>query len=109
MIGICFRTQSITQTHRVAKSPPFELVLSRPPNLLEIQAQPKIDSCKDDAQVQTKWVAWVERMFKSASEESKKELERYKKYFDRLVRKPKRALSPGYFIYVRREYENPKT
>ncbi len=98
-----------TQVHSVTKVSPFELVLSRPPNPLAIQPQPKIDFCKDKAQFQTNWVAWLERMFKSASKESKKVQERYKKYFDLRVRKPKRALSPGPLVFVRREYANPKT
>ncbi len=33
----------------------------------------------------------------------------YKNYFDRRVRKPKTALSPGSFVFARREYANLKT
>ncbi len=39
----------------------------------------------------------------------KKEQKRYKKYFDRRVRLPKRELSSGCFVFVRREYANLKT
>ncbi len=66
-----------THVHRVTNFSLFELVVSLPPNPLGIQPQLTIDSCKEKAQFQTKWVSWLERMFKSASEESANEQERY--------------------------------
>lgn len=62
-----------TQVHRTTKLAPFELVISRAPSSLSIQAQPTIEDCGSAAKFHTKWQKWLESLISTAQTSLAKE------------------------------------
>ena len=97
-----------SQVHRVTKVAPFELVLSRPPPPLGIQAQPAIDPLGTNAHTDTKWRQWLGKLIGMARAEMAKGQLRYKSDFDKEIGIHMPNIQPGSYVFIRKEYFNPK-
>ena len=83
-----------TQAHSATKIAPFELVLSRPPRSLSLQAEPQIEEV-GHAHYHAKWRAWLRGLMNTAKRELKKCQERYRANYDKHIRHPKADYAPG--------------
>ena len=97
-----------SQVHRVTKVAPFEPVLSRPPPPLAIQAQPAIDPLATNAHTHTKWRECLGKLIGTARAEMAKGQLRYKSDFHKKIRIPMPNNPPGSYVFIRKEYFNPK-
>ena len=97
-----------TQTHSTTKLSPFELVLSRPPRALSLQAEPQLEKV-GNAKYHAKWRVWLRGLMSTATVESKKSQERYRANYDKHIRASNEDYRPGTYIFVRRDYANPRT
>ena len=95
-----------TQVHRGTGLSPFELVLSRVPPPLAVEAEPTIEQSGSAAQFHTKWTAWLESLMATAKPNLRKAQEKYKKDFDKRLRRDRQPLQPGGFAFVRKEYHD---
>ena len=95
-----------TQVHRTTSFAPFELVLSRTPCALALQAQPTIEQCGSSSQYYTKWMSWLESLMSTAKNSMNREQDRYRRNFDQRLRRHKQDIRPGSFVFVRKEYSN---
>ena len=95
-----------TQVHRTTNLSPFELVLSRRPRPLSVEAKPifpEIESMSGKAH-RDAWLARLDALVKTAESNALLSRNRYKKDFDKRLRLPKDDIKTGYFVFVRRDY-----
>ena len=97
-----------SEVHRVTKVALFEPVIRRPPPPLAIQAQPAIDPLATNAHTHTKWREWLSKLIGTALAERAKGQMRYKSDFDKKIRMPIPNIQPGSYVFIRKEYFNPK-
>lgn len=94
-----------TQTHTALGVSPFQLILSRPPPSLSMDARPPLlaaESAKDN------WLRWKRRLgilMETATPSLAKAQARYKANFDQHVRPTARPIGVGDWVYVRSDYE----
>ena len=98
-----------TQVQSSTQVAPFELVLSRKPPPLAIQAQPTIRDVGTHAKFKVKWMEWLSALMSTAKIAKKKAETRYKANFDRRLRKTAEVIVPGSRVFVRKDYTNPRT
>ena len=96
-----------TQTHSATKLSPFELVLSRPPRALSLHREPQVEEI-GTAQYHTKWQSWLKSLMNTARTEMRKSQLRYKANYDKTIRSTAADYSPGRYVFVRRDYANPR-
>ena len=89
------------QPHSSTAVAPFELVLSRPPPPLALEAQPRIS--RDPVETRDKWKQWLKKSLREARERLRKAQERYKRNYDTRLRKQKELIKEGDHVYLRRE------
>lgn len=101
-----------TQTHTTTKIAPFELVLSKPPMPISIQARPRlVEEQPDPSKYLQKWKAWLHTLMSTAGAEMRKAQERYKRNFENRLRKSCENIKKGTNVFIRKEYfskEQPK-
>ena len=74
-----------TQAHESTSVAPSELVLSRPPAPLALEATPSIDAVSDKAQYHKKWTTYAKALTSTARKAMEKRQLRHKRRFDDLV------------------------
>ena len=98
-----------TQVHTSTGCTPFELVLARPPASLSMEAKPSIDEVLSARDSVTQWKRRLEALMKTAGDELNKSQRRYKRSFDRRVRLPLDTPVAVSFVFLRKDYTNPRT
>ena len=97
-----------TQAHGSTMVAPFELVLSRPPPALSIEARPTIGATEDTRSFRSRWINWLSSLVSTAKGELAKTQARYKRNFDARLRLPVQEIRKGLFVFVRRDH-TPRT
>ena len=97
-----------TQIHRITGFSPFELTLSRPPPHLAIQSRPDMSALENRASSFERWRLRLKTLFATAARSSVAARARYKRDFDRRLRRNAETLTSGMYVFVRRDYA-PKT
>ena len=97
-----------SQIHRTTGFAPFELTLARPPPHLALQVRPDLSAVANRASAYQRWRLRLQALLKTASASSDAARARYKRDFDRRLRRNPEHLVPGMYVFVRREYA-PKT
>ena len=93
-----------SMVHRMTKFTPFELVLSRPPQVIPMKRlEPPEEDDGSPVSFHAKWTHWLETIIQEAKAQLSKEQARYKKNFDSRLRLPKQEIRPGMYVFVRRE------
>ena len=92
----------------MTKGAPFELVLSRPPPPLAIEAQTAIDPLATNDHSHSKWREGLGKRIGTARAEMAKGELSSKSAFAKKIRIPMPNIQPGSFVFIRNEYFNPK-
>lgn len=106
-LAYAYNTQPRTTTRLI----PFELVLSRPPPALTVEYEPKLELVVSQRTYYEKLSTWLTALMSTALTKVDQARTRYKRDFDALVRKKKKALRPEEYAIVRKEHfskEAPK-
>ena len=98
-----------TQTHSSTQVAPFELILSRKPSALALEAQPTIREVGSQAQFKEKWREWLAALVSTAQRANGKAQSRYKANFDRRLRRAREEIVARSRVFVRKDYANPRT
>ena len=97
-----------TQVHRSAGISPFELVLSRRPRTLSLQAEPDISAVKTAREYHAKWKSSLSALMNTASRNLAKLQARYKPDMDKRTHPPGEVITKGSQVFLRKEYTNPR-
>ena len=90
------------QPHTTTSLAPFELVLSRPPPVLAVPSRSRIRA-KNAPEALTQWRTVLRKSIRDAKAEMKKNQDRYKRKFDKRLRKQNENIVTGDSVFVRRE------
>lgn len=90
--------------HTATASAPFELVLSRPPPPLALEAAPRTFANTQEAR--SHWKRCLEKSLGEANNRLEKAQRRYKRNFDARLRKQKEIIAAGDNVYLRVERRN---
>ena len=93
-----------TQFHRVTGFSPMELVLSRAPLPLSFKARPDLSAMANRASAHKRWSFRLRKLLATAAKSQEQAQARYKRDFDRRLRRNAEELVPGMYVFVRREY-----
>ena len=85
---------------------PFDLVLSNPPGPLALEAQPSQPTSAKD--FKSKWKAWLEKALTETRDPLSKAQERYKRNYDRRLRRDLENIKAGDFVFLRVERKDDK-
>ena len=90
--------------HTSTSSPPFDLVLSKPPGPIAIEPVPsKVTRPKA---FKEKWKRWLQDTLSNAKKRLDSAQARAKRNYDRRLRKQKETIQEGDFVYLRVERKN---
>ena len=85
---------------------PFDLVLSKPPGPIALQAKPSEPTTARN--FQAKWKSWLEKSLKEASRHLRSAQERYKRKYDKSLRKNDETIKLGDYVFLRTEKKDDK-
>ena len=85
---------------------PFELVLSKPPGPLA--ADIPTEEHNDTVSYRQKWKSWLTKAIKDTTDQLQKAQERYKRSFDKRLRKQREEIRKDDYVFLRVERRNDK-
>ena len=94
-----------TQVHSTTGVSPFELVLSRPPAALSMEAKPELQGLSA-SELRLRWKQRLEALINTASAGLRRTQRRYKRNFDRRLRNSNEDPKPGSYVFLRKEHYN---
>ena len=94
-----------TQVHSTTGLSPFELVLSRRPPTLSLQAEPDVSGAITAKEYHVKWKTWLAALMSTAGHNLVKRQARYKRHMDKRTRPPTEVIEVGAQIFLRKEPE----
>ena len=97
-----------TQVHRDTSLSPFELVLSRIPPPVSIEAEPTVSAYPSPGQYRDAWKSWLKKIVPVARKAMEKAQLSYKRNFDSRVRRPLPSIRVDEYVFLRKEYYNPE-
>ena len=92
-----------TQAHGSIGVAPFELVLSRPPGAISIEALPTLDT-ETATNSRLCWKARLAKLISTAKDELFKAQERYRRNFDARLRRSRETIEFGNEVFVKRDH-----
>ena len=96
-----------TQVHNSTGCTPFELVLSKPPSSLALEALPTLKG-EPTSVYHERWTRRLEALMSTAKRELRKAQKRYQRNFNRRQRLPVRDPKPNGYVFLRKDYHEPK-
>ena len=94
------------QPHTSTSIAPFDLVLSKPPGPLALKPMPTNEEPQGD--FKKKWKHWLQDTMSKTKEQLQKAQARYKKNYDKRLRKQSEVIREDDYVYLRVERKNPK-
>ena len=99
-------TPTTVNLKRLQGYAPFELVLSTPPGPLALQAQQSEPSTYRNFQEQ--WKDWLSKALQEAASHLRSAQERFKRNYDKRLRRNAEIISQGDFVFLRSEKKSEK-